>query len=316
MQKVSNSVGIWKFESQLPPIAQEFKFSLGEGSTELANEGDLYFKLESQNPTGSVKDRSLAYQIAAHASARSKHLVQSSSGNAAISAMEYAKLHNIPLSLFLSDTANESKLKQLQECENLHLTPTPLGDSLIFAQNNSYPHLRQSRDPLALPGYWTIAFELFENLGDKLSGFSIFFPVSSGTTLVGVFQGLQKLVEEGQLSSLPQFFAVQNQVYFPVAEQFLSQSELPSKIDKSLASALVSPATPRLSEITNILRETNGSALVISEADLIKSWEQLESFGIDSSAEGALALAGALNCKNTGRTNGEMIIMITGKRYD
>ena len=316
MLKVSNSAGIWKFEFQLPPINPEFRFSLGEGSTPLTTEGDLYFKLESQNPTGSVKDRSLAYQIAAHASLGVRHFVLSSSGNAAISANRYAKLHNIPLSLFLSTSVNEKKANLILDHENIHFTSTPLKDSLIFATENAYTHLRQSRDSLALPGYSTIAFELYEELGDKLSDLSIFFPVSSGTTLVGVYQGFQKLVADGQLSSLPQFFAVQSQAYFPVAEQFLAKSEWPVRINKSLADALVSPATPRLAEITNIIKETNGWSLTVSEEELINAWGALESFGVDSSAEGALAFAGWLKCKQLGKMTGAMIIMITGMRYD
>ena len=56
--------GIWQYAQQLKPLVKsKFRLSLNEGHTELIKIDNIYFKREDQNPTGSVKDRGIAFQI-------------------------------------------------------------------------------------------------------------------------------------------------------------------------------------------------------------------------------------------------------------
>ena len=65
-------VSIWRWADWIEPVAPEARISLGEGSTPLirsqvigpqAGLQNLFFKLESTNPTGSFKDRFAAAAI-------------------------------------------------------------------------------------------------------------------------------------------------------------------------------------------------------------------------------------------------------------
>src|SRR4030042_3312682 len=105
--------GIWKYEDYFPPIKDVNKVTLGEGKTRLIDIDNVYFKLEYENPTGSVKDRGFAYQIAKLKEKGINKAVISSSGNAAISVANYCKLANIELTVFVGRNINKRKLKIL-----------------------------------------------------------------------------------------------------------------------------------------------------------------------------------------------------------
>ena len=106
-------MGIWAhrhlFTKDVDP---KHRLSLGEGGTPCTNCSKLakhmgmkyvYLKREDLNPTGSFKDRSLAYQISAHLQDGEKNFVISSSGNAAISAIGYCRKANCNLHVYISD---------------------------------------------------------------------------------------------------------------------------------------------------------------------------------------------------------------------
>ena len=67
-----NEFNIWRYASFYPPIKKENRLTLGEGWTseveikeitnKLSLEG-LFFKKEYENPTGSQKDRGMAYRL-------------------------------------------------------------------------------------------------------------------------------------------------------------------------------------------------------------------------------------------------------------
>jgi threonine synthase len=74
-------------------------FSLGEGSTPLVRSkrlekeleiGELYFKLEGCNPTGSFKDRGMVVAIAKAIEEGAKAVICASTGNTSASATAYA----------------------------------------------------------------------------------------------------------------------------------------------------------------------------------------------------------------------------------
>ncbi|KXK27481.1 MAG: threonine synthase [candidate division WS6 bacterium OLB20] len=64
------------------------------------NEGTIHLKNEHENPTGSFKDRSLAYQIGFHIRSGQERFVISSSGNAAIAAAAVCTAAGAELDIF------------------------------------------------------------------------------------------------------------------------------------------------------------------------------------------------------------------------
>lgn len=296
--------GIWKYRDFFPPISNNCRLSLGEGGTSLVKIDDIFFKYEFENPTGSVKDRSFAYQISKIKELNIKEAVVSSSGNAAISAANYCRLGNIKLTIFVSPKINKKKLGKLNKFNcKIFKTEKPISSSIRFAKKNNAYLLRQSKDLYATFGYQTIAYELFE-VNPNID--AIFIPVSSGTTLAGVASGYKRY------GTIPSIHAVQTEAVNPIASLF-DKSFTPKK--KSLADALIAKFSQREKQIMEIIDKSKGWGWVISDDEIIIARKWLLSHKIDCSYEGASTLAAFWKAKKYGYIYKYPVCLLTGKFY-
>ena len=90
---------LFKYRDYLPVTPGTPMFSLGEGDTPLVRSdkleretgcGELYFKLEGCNPTGSFKDRGMVVAVAKAVEGGSQTVMCASTGNTSASAAAYA----------------------------------------------------------------------------------------------------------------------------------------------------------------------------------------------------------------------------------
>lgn len=296
--------GIWKYGHLLPSLSPSYRISLGEGSTKFQKRDSIFIKCEYENPTGSVKDRGMAYQISKLTELGVKEAVISSSGNAAISAAVYCKLSHIKLTVFVSSHINKNKLLVLKKNKIKHIfDKRPVSSAFRFAQESGAYFLRQSTDPYASYGYETIAYELYEQ-NPKID--AVFIPVSSGTTLVGLAYGFLKM------GYLPQLHAVQTTAVYPVASLFDKEFKIKSH---SLADAIVAKFLPRRKEIIDLLLRSHGNGWVISDEEMINSRKILLTYGINCSYEGAAVLAAVYKAKNNNCQYKYPVCLLTGKFY-
>lgn len=304
MQVEKDAPGIWQYSSYYPRVEKKFWLSLKEGDTpEIKSEG-IIFKREDQNPTGSLKDRGMAYQVSWALSQGRKDLVISSSGNAAISAATYAHLAKIKLHAFVSPKISPGKFEQLQRLKvSVFSTPRPVSEAVKFSKKNNFLNLRPSSSAIGAQGYKSLAFELHQNLG-KIE--SLFIPVSSGTALVGIAAGYKIL------GYLPRLHIVQTTAVCPLARLF--DKDIKSS-GRSLAEGLVAKTTPRKDEIIQLVKNSGGWGWVVSDEEIRQAWERLETWGISTSAEGAAALAGSEKAKKKGWQLGKTVCLLTGKKY-
>lgn len=303
MDKQDNE-GIWHYRDLLPKISQKYCLTLGEGNTSVKRIESTLFKCEYENPTGSVKDRGFVYQISKLHEKGVKRAVISSSGNAAISAFYYSKLAKIKLTVFVSPKISRGKLKLLKKLNcKLVITLRSISEAFQYAKKNHAYNLRQSKDPNAVFGYMTLAFELHEQNQDIDA---VFIPVSSGTALAGLSRGFLKL------GHLPAIHAVQTEKVYPIASLF-DREFTPKK--KSLAEAIVAKYTPREDEIVEIIRKSKGSAWVISDKEMTVAKKWLTSQSLTCSYEGAAALAALWKAKKKGYNYKNPVCILTGRDY-
>lgn len=297
--------GIWRFSSYLAPVQNEFKLSLDEGSTEeiIFDEG-LILKREDQNPTGSLKDRGMAYAISRAYQDGLTDLVLSSSGNAAISAAAYCDLVKINLFVFVPLTVKEEKLKKIEkQGVKFFQSSRPVSEAIKFARDNHCFNLRPSRNSFGFEGYQTIAFELAESQGLIED---LFLPVSSGVALKGIAEGFKKL------GFVPRLHVCQPAAVCPIASAF-DKDYLPER--KNLADSLVARYVPLKEEIVGLVKESQGTGWVISSKRIVLAQKVLQERGIETSNEGALALAAIFKSKERGWNLGKTVCLLTGKRY-
>ncbi len=297
--------GIWQFSSYLEPVPEAFRLSLKEGGTrELSFEEGLILKREDENPTGSLKDRGLAFLVSWAWSQGAKNLVLSSSGNAAIAASRYCQLAQIDLTVFVSPKIDPQKRMRIKG-RGVTVTETEkaVSEAVKFSQKNGFLNLRPSQSEFGSEGYQTIAFELAEEEGLLED---IFIPVSSGAGLIGIAKGFKKL------GFLPRIHVCQSAAVCPIASLF-TRDFLPE--EKSLAEALVAKFTPLRNEVIEAVKESRGTGWVISNGEIKEALELLSQKGIETSAEGALAVAAWKKAGRSGRRPGKAVCLLTGKKY-
>lgn len=303
--KDASQPGIWQFSSYLSPLENGFKLSLSEGSTqEKIVEEDLILKREDENPTGSWKDRGMAFLISKSLAAGEKDLVLSSSGNAAISSAAYCQLAKINLFVFVSPMINKGKLGELGKLGiKTFISNRPVSDAVKYAREKGITNLRPSENEFGPEGYQTIAFELALNQGLVED---IFLPVSSGVGLVGIGEGFKKI------GLSPRIHVCQSSAVCPMASVF-DNDYIEEK--ESLAEALVAKYTPLKNKVVEWVKNSGGSGWIIGNQEIIEAQKFLKEKGIETSAEGALALAAIFKARKKGRQMGKTVCVLTGKKY-
>jgi threonine synthase len=274
--------------------------------TDLVKLNQVYIKREDQSPSGSVKDRALPLQVENLQAQGFKQAVISSTGNAALSAIHFCHQKNIPLNIFLSPKVNPHKKEKIQKLNpNVYFTKTPIKEAFRFSKKTGAYLLRQSTDPFALLGYQSLGKELIHQL-PKLT--SLFFPVGSGTTLLGTYQGLLS-----SSASSVKIFALQPASHAPIASIFDPNTK-PEK--KSSTDALSVKFLPLKEKIIDAINESGGDAFLISEKKLQKAQSILEKNNVSTSPEGALAYAGYLKAKALKIKLGNWpVVILTGQKH-
>lgn len=262
---------------------------------------NFYFKREDFNKTRSAKDRAIKEQIKKIKKLNIKKAVISSTGNAAISAAHFCKENNINLTIFLSSKVNPNKLKLIKKYgHRVETSLKPISDAIKFSKNNSAYLLRQSTDQNALVGYQEIAREIIKELPQITS---IFIPVGSGTTLLGISQKLPKNVK---------IYAVQSASNCPLAKKFDSDYQPETEL---ITDALSAKFLPQKNKIITTIKDHQGSAFVIQNQEILKANNFLKENKIETSLEGALALAGLFKAqKNKVKIGDYPLILLTGAK--
>jgi threonine synthase len=299
------SKGIWEYQDFLPYVDKKFKITLGEGNIRISREDNIYFIHEYENPTGSVKDRGICFQMANLLSKGIKTACISSSGNAAISASRYAEVAGIKLTVFLSPKINKYKLNLIKTSgSNIVMTLKPVSEAIKYSKAKGIFNLRQSMDPYATYGFSTLAFELAEKIKNADA---VFFPVSSATTLVGTAMGLEKVNQRIALH------AVQTEAVCPIGSVFDKEAV---KQKESIADAIVAKYTPRQEEAINYIRKSKGAGWVVSDEQILYADNWLKQKNIICSFEGSMALAGLFKAMVKGYNYMNPVCVLTGKRYE
>lgn len=260
---------------------------------------DLYIKREDQNPTGSAKDRAIDVQTDKLVENNIKSAVISSTGNAAISALHFCQQKNIKLTIFLSPKVNKNKLEIIKKYNpDIIFSDQPISDAFKFSKKTGAFYLRQSTDPNALIGYQQIGQEIINQLPQVSS---VFIPVGSGTTLLGIASILPKNVK---------IFAVQPANHAPIASIFDKNF---STENTSVTDALTVKMLPLKSKVISAINNSNGSGLIVQNEDVTNAIKHLEMYNVFTSPEGALALAGYQKAKKLNLNIGNFpLILFTG----
>jgi threonine synthase len=279
-------------------------------------------KREDANPTGSHKARGAAFQVAALAAEGAATVVISSSGNAAAAVAAYSALAGLRAVAFLAPGTPPAKLAAVTRVgARIVVSPNALGLAEEVAKVAGWPNLRPSTHPLAVPGYMTLGWELAEEAPDAEA---VFLFVASGATLVGLHRAFAAK-PDNLVEPAAQLHVVQGAGASPIVSALTRAED--TAIDggstghkpegrradetRSRLGALGARKTRRVGEAARAVRETGGRGWVIADGDAEATKKRLASFGVDTSLEGAAAVAAAARSAREGGP-ARVVAVLTG----
>ncbi len=219
-------LGIWRYRHAFGLPNDAPVVSLGEGDTPLvwaqAFGQDVAFKLEYLNPTGSFKDRGTALLVSYLRSRGVAEAVEDSSGNAGASFAAYASRAGVRARVFVPEYASGPKRAQIVAFgAQVVSVPGPRSNAAEAVQNAaeegavyaSHAHL-----PQGLPGFATVAYELFDQLGGVPG--TVVIPAGQGCLLLGVGRGFYAMRAADMIDELPVLVGVQAAACAPLWAKF------------------------------------------------------------------------------------------------
>ncbi|UFH52767.1 threonine synthase [Spirosoma sp. KNUC1025] len=301
---------MWRYEALLPVIQPENQVSLGEGFTpivSLKRLGGQYglhqlsLKDEGLNPTGSFKARGLSMAISKARENGERACIIPTAGNAGVAMAAYCARAGLEAVVVMPRHTPEAfKEECIGYNARLILVDGLINDCAVkvqeMNQQGTYFDVSTLKEPYRLEGKKTMGFEIAEQLGWQLPDV-IVYPTGGGTGLIGIWKALHEMKVLGWLPKhqrLPRMVAVQAEQCSPIVDTYQGK-QVNSKqyVGKpTLANGLAVPRPVGEPLIMNVLRESNGTAIAISEEDMLAGVSELcRHEGIFAAPEGGAVWA-------------------------
>jgi threonine synthase len=308
-------------------------FSLGEGGTPLLKSrrlgkklgiSNLYFKDESQNPTGSFKDREMSIAMTKAREVRANGVIIASSGNAAASLSAYSAASSMPCLVLVDKGVPVTKLRQIlffgavcvrvenifgQGPERLFSTLENLAEQLNLWISTPW----QPVNPYSLEGVKTISYELASLEPDV-----IICPVSGGDNIAGQWKGWKELFRGKVIKKLPRMVGVQPSGSAPLVQSYERGERSVQPIDKCETVASGLRTTFSGDHALMAIYASGGVAISVEDHDILKYQVLLaQKEGIWVEPSSAITLAGLPFLLETGTVNPEesIVCILTGAGY-
>jgi len=314
------SYTLWRYLDFFPYVREIEIVSLGEGWTPLVKFSDnIYFKLESLNPTGSFKDRGTTVLVSTlHKSMKKAGtcISEDSSGNAGASVAAYAARAGLKARIYVPEKVSGPKFNQIRfygaEVVKVSGSRSRVTEKAQKVERGEF-YVGHILHPLFRDGMKTLAYELAEQFGWRVPK-RVYLPVSAGTLLLGVIKGFKHLVDSNVIEVMPKIVACQTRQVSPLYHRLKGLSYTPPVKIASVADALVSVNPPLLNLMVRRLREANGDAVMVEEDEIVHAFAELAGKGFFVEPSSAVAYASyKKQLKNEeALKDDEAVIVLTG----
>ncbi len=305
----------------LPIDDQTSRKSLGEGNTPLIRSSNigpeigipnLYFKLETVNPTGSFKDRGMFLAVAKAVQANSSSVICASTGNTSASASAYASLHGlksfvvvpsgkIAMGKLAQATVHGASIIQIRgSFDNALNIVREISDQLQIALVNSV-------NPFRLEGQKTAAFEVVDSLGDAPDILCI--PVGNAGNISAYWKGFKEYAAAGRASRTPSMYGFQAEGAAPIVNNMIVENP------ETIATAIRIGNPASWEKAINARDESGGTIDSVSDNEILHAYEYLASAeGIFCEPASASSVAGLMKISKSDADlrNTTVVCVITG----
>jgi threonine synthase len=276
---------LWRYHEFLPLEDERHRVSLGEGFTPMVEASrlaaelrlkKLWIKDEARNPTGSFKDRGLSVAISLANELGIKKVAIPSAGNAGGSLAAYAARAGIEAHVFMpKDTPRANIFEVERYGARLRLVDGLISDcGRLVAEHKEaegWFEVSTLKEPYRVEGKKTLGIEIAEQLNWQLPDV-IVFPTGGGTGLIGMWKAFKELEKIGWIDSRrPRMVSVQAENCAPIVRAYHQGKERtePWPNAQTVASGLRVPEAVADFLMLNVIRESHGTAVSVSDREMI-----------------------------------------------
>lgn len=299
---------MWRYREVMPVVDPANIVTLGEGFTPLRQAGrlgkhlgmsDLLIKDEGVNPTGSFKARGLSAAVSKALELKQMKLTMPSAGNAAGAMSAYAAAAGMEAHVYMpKDAPIANQIECVAYGADLNLVDGFITDAGRISGEAAEEHglfdVSTLKEPYRAEGKKTMGYEIVEQLGFEVPDVVI-YPTGGGTGIVGIWKALDEMEQLGWIGSeRPRMVCVQAEGCAPLVTAYNKGEEFadPFPNPKTLAAGMRVPAAVGDFLVIRAVRESGGTALTVTDDQMVDSVRDMSSFeGIFPAPEGGATLS-------------------------
>src|SRR5947208_3082045 len=322
---------LWRYAEVLP---DDPPVSLGEGMTPLVHAkrlgaslglANLYVKDEGLNPTGSFKARGMSAAVTRARQLGVKALAAPTAGNAGGALAAYAAAAGMAAVIVMpADTPSAN----VMECQAFGAKVVKLNGLISDCGKYVAEHKEREgwydvstlKEPYRVEGKKTMGYELWEQFGGKLPDV-IFYPTGGGVGLIGMCKAFDEMQEMGWIGAeRPRMVAVQASGCAPIVRAWEARQNSAQFFPNAatIASGLRVPGPLGDQLILSMLRQTQGTAIAVSDDEMLHAGRELASLeGVLAAPEGAATVVAARKLAASGwiKLRETVVLFNTGTGY-
>lgn len=307
-----------RYKNNLPVTKNTPMITLGEGDTPLVRSltiekelgiGELYFKLEGCNPTGSFKDRGMVMAIAKAVEEKSKTVICASTGNTSASAAAYGARFGLRVVVIVPrGKIAVGKFAQAIAYGASIITISGNFDQalkIVLKLVDKYPvTLVNSLNPYRIEGQKTGAFEIMDELGDAPDYH--FIPVGNAGNISAYWKGYCEYRQLNKASKLPVMMGFQAAGAAPIVKNRIIEKP------KTFATA-IRIGNPASWKTAVAARDESGGVIdYVTDKEILAAYQMMASKeGVFGEPASAAPLAGIIKMLNKGlNLKGKRVVCI------
>jgi threonine synthase len=284
-------LNVWRYRELLPIQDSSKIISLQEGGTSLhpcTRLGDVlhlkfvYVKNEGQNPTGSFKDRGMTVGISKAVEMGAKVVICASTGNTSASLAAYAAKANLKSIVVIpSGKIALGKLTQaMVHGAKIIQIKGNFDDALkavvTFSNSRREMYLLNSINPYRIEGQKTLAYEIYNQLGNKTPN-TVILPVGNAGNITAVWKGFADLAALGIIKKMPRMIGIQAENASPIAQAFRLKERQVRFINhpETIASAIRIGAPVSWKKAMDAIYASKGLMETVSDDEILEAQKLL-----------------------------------------
>jgi len=295
--------------------------TLGEGDTPLVKSdtlgkelgcGELYFKLEGCNPTGSFKDRGMVVAIAKAVETGSSTVICASTGNTSASAAAYGARFGLDVVVIVprGKIALGKFAQAIAYGAKIITIKGNFDQALQIVRNLVEKHpitLVNSVNPHRIEGQKTAAFEIIDDLGEAPD--YLFIPVGNAGNITAYWKGFVEHKQAGKINKTPRMMGFQAAGAAPIVKGKIV------KKPKTLATAIRIGNPASWQSAVAARDQSDGVIDCVTDDEILAAYKLMASKGgIFGEPASAASLAGLIKMSTQGLslTDKKVVCIITG----